>query len=349
MLERVALAAQWRRLPARPRRWVARRVDDRREEWKSEAREWHRLRQAAAAAAAARQPHDPTPRLRALRSMHDIAQEYPDRPTWSGDRLNATAVRLERDLGLDIAACWPYLWLLVSDGERTQLTTARDDLTRATALGGWALLYLPLLVWWWPALPLAAGIAVTARRRTRAASDAWARALEATCRLHLREAADRLGIDTTAAAPPTPSGRRSPVYWKDLRRPHPDSPPPSGDAMVRRRAGLRKGIAPEPRAPVGRRAHDDRERGTLFGRGGAPPRGRVRVDTHLKHSRGAFEAVPGPAGSVVTRLCARTRSPVYVTPEAVVMPSTPHRPHAATQAVPRRPAPGRRTVARRRP
>ncbi|MFJ7955771.1 hypothetical protein ACIQ62_05695 [Streptomyces sp. NPDC096319] len=220
VLERLALASEWRRLPAWPRRWVARRVDHRRVEWRSAAREWHRLRQAAAAAAAARQVHDPAPRLAALRSMRDIAEECPDRPTWSGDRLNATAVRLERDLGLDVAVCWPYLWLLVSDGERAQLTTVRDDLARATALGGWALLYLPVFVWWWPALPLAAGIAVTARRRTRAASDAWARALEATCRLHLREAADRLGIDTAATAPPYALGQ-------EVTRRLEGSPPPA--------------------------------------------------------------------------------------------------------------------------
>ncbi|MFE5941671.1 hypothetical protein [Streptomyces sp. NPDC056480] len=207
VLERLALAAEWRRLPAWPRRWVTGRVDGRREEWKTAAREWHRLRQAAAAAAVAGQPHDPEPRLKALRSMRGVAEEYPDRPTWSGDRLNASAVRLERDLGLDIAVCWPYLWLLVPDGERAQLTTVRSDLARATTLGGWALLYLPLLVWWWPALPLAAGLAITARRRTRAASDAWARALEATCRLHLREVADCLGIDTTARTAPYALGQ----------------------------------------------------------------------------------------------------------------------------------------------
>ncbi|MFE7514042.1 hypothetical protein ACFU8I_22870 [Streptomyces sp. NPDC057540] len=223
VLERAALAATWRRLPARPRRWVTRRVDARREKWKTGAREWHRLRQAAAVAAATGQAHDPAARLEALRSMRDVAEEYPDRPTWSGDRLHSTAVRLERDLGLDLAVSWPYLWLLLTDGERAQLTTVRNDLARTTALGGWALLYLPLLVWWWPAAPLAVAIAVTAWRRTRTAADAWARVMDATCRLHLREAADRLGIDTTAGTAPYALGQE---VTRLLEGSPPPPPPP---------------------------------------------------------------------------------------------------------------------------
>ncbi|MFE0645422.1 hypothetical protein ACFW2Y_28015 [Streptomyces sp. NPDC058877] len=224
VLERVALAADWRQLPAWSRERVARRVAARRVAWEAAARDWHALRRAAATAAATRQPYDPAPRLEALRAMRKIAPESPDRPTWSGDRLNATAVRLERDLGVDIAVCWPHMWLLIPDAERTQLTSVRSDLARAAVLGGWALLYLPLVWWWWPALPIAVAMGVTAWRRTRAAADAWARALETSCRMHLRKAADQLGVDTTTVVTPYALGQE---VTRLLEGSPPPPPPPS--------------------------------------------------------------------------------------------------------------------------
>lgn len=127
--------------------------------------------------------------------MTRLATEQPDRPTWCGDRMNAVAVRLERDVNLDLALVWPQLWLVVPETVRAELTAARQALTRASTLAGWAVLYTSLIVVWWPAAPLVAVLAVTARSRIRAASDSLAALVEAAARLHAADLARQLGLD----------------------------------------------------------------------------------------------------------------------------------------------------------
>ncbi|UUU44137.1 hypothetical protein [Streptomyces sp. NBC_00162] len=69
--------------------------------------------------------------------------------------------------------------------------------TASSRVGGWALLYAPLSAWWWPAAPLVAVLALTARYRLRSATGAYARLLEAAARLHATDLAIQLGIDQT--------------------------------------------------------------------------------------------------------------------------------------------------------
>ncbi|MFI6824799.1 hypothetical protein ACIBJE_28205 [Micromonospora sp. NPDC050187] len=204
-LERMALAVGWQDLPTPLRRPVHRWVGSRRDRWRAVAAQWDRLRSQDVAAAAAGNRNDPAPRRDALRAMRRVAVERPERPTWSGDRLHGVAVRLERDLGVDVARCWPPLWLLLPEDVRAELTAARANLARAAALGGWAVLYAPLAYWWWPALPVAVVMALVSWRRIRAATEIWAQMLEAACRLHLRELAERLGVDTSG--PPVGIGQ----------------------------------------------------------------------------------------------------------------------------------------------
>ncbi|MFD4913060.1 hypothetical protein ACFWNR_07535 [Streptomyces virginiae] len=104
---------------------------------------------------------------------------------------------------LHLPIVWPYLWTVLPEPARTDLTTARTALTKATTLTAWAFLYLPLTLWWWPALPLSAGIALTGWRKTRTSTDTYAQLLEATIRLHLTTLATQLGIPHTGA--PTPA------------------------------------------------------------------------------------------------------------------------------------------------
>ena len=126
----------------------------------------------------------------------------PDRPTWSGDRINAAAIRLERDLHLNLLVVWPHLWLHLPGTVRAEITAARTALTRATTLTGWSLLYLPLTYWWWPAAPIAPSLTATARHHTRTATDTYATLLEAATRLHAGELARHLGIDHTGPSHP---------------------------------------------------------------------------------------------------------------------------------------------------
>jgi len=60
-------------------------------------------------------------------------------------------------------------------------------------------LYALPAVRWRPAAPLTVVIAITARHRIRAATDAYARHLEAAARLHATTLAQRLGIIPAAA------------------------------------------------------------------------------------------------------------------------------------------------------
>ncbi|MFF2644957.1 hypothetical protein ACFVUB_34595 [Streptomyces niveus] len=195
--EWLCLAADWPAWPAPLRRLAAKQTTRRRDRWNNAARAWHRHREQDAQALAHGQRADPAPRQAAERAMTRIAPEEPSRPTWSGDRLNAVAVRLERDHHLDLATLWPHLWLVLPEETRTQITLARQNLTRAATLTAWALLYLPLTAWWWPAALITATLTLTGWARTRTATDTYALLLEATTRLHTRDLADRLGLNPT--------------------------------------------------------------------------------------------------------------------------------------------------------
>jgi hypothetical protein len=202
-VERVVLAPGWRTWPWPARRLAARHVTRRRAAWDAAHARYHQLYEQAARARATGTRQDPAERHAAHHRRTRVALERPDRPTWSGDRIHAVTVRLDRDLNLDLTTVWPYLWLTLPDTTRTEITTADQAVSRATTLTAWALLYLPLAYLWWPAAPAAAALAVTARRRVRAATDTHARLIEAATRLHLTDLADRLRIEhagTSSAA-----------------------------------------------------------------------------------------------------------------------------------------------------
>lgn len=126
--------------------------------------------------------------------MTRISFERPSRPTWIGDRIQAATVWTERDLDLDFAVVWPYLWLSMPNSTRSEVTTARAAITRGATLGAWALLYLPLIWWWWPASLITATVAVTSRYHLRSAAETYATILEAATRHHLRDLASHLGF-----------------------------------------------------------------------------------------------------------------------------------------------------------
>lgn len=203
LVQRAALAPDWETWPRPLRQWARARVAGRRARWNAAA---HRYRQQldADARALARDGlrADRAARRAAHEAMRRLAAEEPARPTWSGDRIHAVSVRLERDHHLDLAVLWPHLWLVLPDTTRAEITAAEQALTRAVTLAGWAVLYAPLTVWWWPAAPLAAALALTARYRIHTAVDTYAQLLEAAVRLHLVDLAAPLGIDHTGPAAP---------------------------------------------------------------------------------------------------------------------------------------------------
>ncbi|MFB6842114.1 hypothetical protein [Streptomyces sp. NPDC056361] len=218
LAERLWLAADWPTWPLPFRQLAAWRTSRRHKRWTAAARTWHDLRESAAAGLALGRRADPTARHSAERAMTRIAPEEPARPTWSGDRLNAAAVRLERDHGVDLATVWPHLWLILPEETRAEITAARQTLTRATTLTAWALLYLPLTVWWWPAALLTLTLTLTARTRTHTATNTYALLLEATTRIHARDIAEHIGLD--------PAGSLTPEAGDALTRHLTSTPPP---------------------------------------------------------------------------------------------------------------------------
>ncbi|MFI0723554.1 hypothetical protein [Streptomyces sp. NPDC021224] len=217
LLERTVLAADWPGLPWPLNRLAERSTDRRRDRWNAARQRREAVLERDAERLALRLADRPTERLAAYCALQRVAAEEPERPTWSGDRLNAAAIRVQRDLGLDLADTWPYLWLTLPEDTRTQVATARQGLSRAALPGAWALLCLPLALWWWPAAPLAAVLALTGRARFRRAAEEYALILEAVTRLHAHDLAARLtppaGPD--AQQPPPPAAVPAPARRAD--------------------------------------------------------------------------------------------------------------------------------------
>lgn len=197
LIERMALASGWRTLPAPLRtviqRWVQRRI----RRWERASTAYQAARENEGRTLALRGSSDSAARHAAYRAVAAVAAERPDRPTWTGDRIHSAAIRLDRDLHVDLLTLWPLLWLNLPEHVRTEVVSARTALTRATTLLAWGLLYLPLAAWWWPTAPLFLVVALTARHRMRAAGTAYAQLLEAAVRLHHHDLAAHL-------APPRP-------------------------------------------------------------------------------------------------------------------------------------------------
>ncbi|MEH0515198.1 hypothetical protein QBC31_31490 [Streptomyces sp. B21-079] len=200
-IERITLAAGWQAWPSSAtsvlRRWVAYRQ----RAWDAADTEHRRASSDELTSTPADLP-DPATRHRAARRRERIAPERPERPTWSGDRIHAAAIRLDHAFHLDLATVWPHLWLVLPDEVRAQVTDARAALARAAATAAWSLLYALLALSWWPAGLLTAGLALTARHRVRAAADAYAGLLETVTRLHATTLADHLGLEHTGPLTP---------------------------------------------------------------------------------------------------------------------------------------------------
>ncbi|WP_063039982.1 hypothetical protein [Nocardia pseudovaccinii] len=200
-VEHVALAVEWDTWP-RPVRQLARwSVARRKRRWDTAETIYNREFRKMLAPDPADRP-DSALRHRAARTRTRVAVERPERPTWSGDRVHAAAVRLDRDHHLDLATVWPSVWLILPDSIRDQITDARTALARATTLAAWSVLYSVLTVWWWPAALVGVVAAATARHRIHTATDAYATLLETATRLNAVYLATQLGIDHTGPLTP---------------------------------------------------------------------------------------------------------------------------------------------------
>lgn len=158
---------------------------------------------------------DPAAVRRAITRADRISLIEASCPTWIGDRLRACHIRISKTYGLDLAAAWPRLWLIVPDAVRTELGAARDAYSGAARLTAWAVLYLVLGVWWWPAIPIGLITGGCAIGQARLATGNLSDLIESAVDLHGAELAARLG--ERAADPMTPDvgGRLTTQMRKD--------------------------------------------------------------------------------------------------------------------------------------
>jgi hypothetical protein len=177
--------------------------------------DWRRTRSRKAKAIADTSA-DPAAVDKAIARADRICLIQADRPTWIGDRLRTCRIRIERAYGLDVNAAWPRLWLLVPDTVRTELGTARDAFSAAARLTAWAVLYLILGIWWWPAVIIALIAGATAIIRAHQATDNLADLIESTVDLHSRDLATQLGEQAPGQVTPV-IGRRLTTQMRKSR------------------------------------------------------------------------------------------------------------------------------------
>jgi hypothetical protein len=181
---------------------------------------WRRERSRQAKAIADDERSTPAQVTKAIRQADRICLVEADRPTWIGDRLHACHVRIQRAYGLDLTAAWPRLWLVVPDAVRSELGEARDAFSAAARLTAWAILYLVLGAWWWPALLIALITGLTAIRKARPTAGNLADLIESAVDLHGGELAAQLGV----SGPLTPAQGRQLTALMGKSRWNPASP-----------------------------------------------------------------------------------------------------------------------------
>lgn len=129
----------------------------------------------------------------------------PATPTWIGDRLRLTDVRIAAQYGLSLALVWPRVWQLVDADARTLVQQARERYDAASTLVGWAAAYLVLAAVWWPAVLPAVLMLLAGWRRGRIAVALFCDTVESTVDLQHRALAMALGHVLQEGRPLPPS------------------------------------------------------------------------------------------------------------------------------------------------
>ncbi len=167
----------------------------------------------------ARRPEDREVRARlrrAIAARDAICLVPATRPTWIGDRLNATDARVHDAYRLDLAAAWPRLWLVLPDAAREEIGVAQAGCAAAARVGGWGLLYAPLALFWWPAGLLTTATLLVARYRARQAVGVYADLVEAAVDLYGRDLMTALGIECELRLTPQAGAEATSLLRKDL-------------------------------------------------------------------------------------------------------------------------------------
>jgi hypothetical protein len=105
-------------------------------------------------------------------------------PTTLGNILRAAELRPRNKYGLDMAVCWPRLWLLLSNDVKKELSDARTAIDAAIRLITWSMLFLIWSFWAWWAIVIALIIIIFAYRWTISIAKVYADLIDSTYDLY---------------------------------------------------------------------------------------------------------------------------------------------------------------------
>ncbi|MFE5112991.1 hypothetical protein [Streptomyces sp. NPDC056663] len=167
----------------------------------------------------------------ARRGGYALPERYlPHRATWIGDRFALVDERVAAQYGVSLARVWPRLWQLRDDRTPRVVSAAWDDYAAATVRVAWALPYLVISIFWWPAAPLGLALVLLGWSQGRRGADDFCVSCEAAIDVQLRRLAHIVGVPLPHKRVTTAEGRQiDGILAKGAYLPRPDegAPPAS--------------------------------------------------------------------------------------------------------------------------
>ncbi|MFF2433275.1 hypothetical protein ACFVU4_03600 [Streptomyces sp. NPDC058107] len=167
----------------------------------------------------------------ARRGGYALPERYlPHRATWIGDRFALVDERVAAQYGVSLARVWPRLWQLRDDRTPKVVSAAWDDYAAATVRVAWALPYLVISLFWWPAAPLSLALVLLGWSQGRRGADDFCVSCEAAIDVQLRRLACIVGVPLPHKRVTTAEGRQiDGILAKGAYLPRPDegAPPAS--------------------------------------------------------------------------------------------------------------------------
>lgn len=105
-------------------------------------------------------------------------------PTKLGNILRAAELRPQDKYGLDVAICWPRLWLVLPEDSKQGMRSARLSLNTAARLWLWGILFCIWTIWAWWAIPIGLIVALFAYYQAMSAALAYSDLLDSIFDLH---------------------------------------------------------------------------------------------------------------------------------------------------------------------
>ncbi|MFF7730857.1 hypothetical protein [Streptomyces sp. NPDC008001] len=154
-------------------------------------------------------------------------------PTRLGNLLRAVESRPRDRFGLDVAVCWPYLWLLLDEPTKAEVVAARSRLNTAARAWLWSIIFVLWTFWAWWALPAAITASVLVYRLSLLPSAGlYGTLVEAAFTLNRHRLYEAAHLPPPAdPTEETERGRDLTAYlWRGI-------PPQAGDALHRASPG----------------------------------------------------------------------------------------------------------------